>query len=104
MSKPLFLSRSYWRYGFSAAKTFDAVFAAFGVLWLTVEIASFFSDPAATWLKAQWPPFLVAGIIYAGWKARPVLRVSHRLTGRDTRIEIRVGDLFSVPGAVVIST
>lgn len=44
------------------------------------------------------------GTVQFLWKCAKMLSVSHRLEGQDISIEIRVGDIFSVEGAFIIST
>lgn len=99
-----YLSPSYWRHAFSTGKATKSILTAFGALWLFVEVASFFSQNAALKLKSQWLAFTILSILWALWDNRPVHQVSYRLKGRDVLIEIRVGDIFSLPGSIVVPT
>lgn len=101
--RPLFLTRHFWCYGFSIRTLVEAILASFGALWLAVSVTAFFSKQAASTLSSWGPVFLAAGLAYAAWRSWPVLRVSHRLPGRDTRIELRVANIFDLDGAMVIT-
>lgn len=97
-------SPAYWRHGFSLTRASGALLSSFGAMWLFAEIASFFSQDVGNWLRRQWLPFLVLGIVGALWQNRPRVRFACRLTGRDVVIEIRVGSMFDLPGALVIGS
>lgn len=97
-------SPAYWRRGFSAQRVLSALLASFGGMWLGAEILSFFSASAGDWLRGQWIAFLIAGIAIATWQNRPRVRFSCRLSGRDVTIEVRVGNMFALPGAFVIGS
>ena len=79
-----------------------SILASFGGSWLAVNSTNFFSPDAGNWLKRQGSHFLLLGIAIAIWRNWPKNRFACRLTGRDVAIEIRVGDLFDLPGAFVI--
>lgn len=97
-------SPAYWRHGFSVTRAGQALLSSFGAMWLAAEIVSFFSQDGGVWLRRQWIPFLVAGVVSAIWLNRPRVRFSCRLAGRDVIVEIRVGDMFALPGALVIGS
>lgn len=100
-----FASRGYWGSFASirtAKKAATALLGSFGALWLAVEVSSFFSDATAEFLKRQWLPFLLIGIVWALWSNRPRHRISCRMRGRDVAVSIRVGDMFEMAGAFVI--
>lgn len=101
--KPL-VSATYWRHVFSVRRAITSLLAAFGTLWLVIEVSSFFSTALAAWFKSLWLPFFGLGLAWAAWENWPRYRVAHRLVGRDVGIEVRVGDLFSSPGAIVVGT
>ena len=48
--------------------------------------------------------FGAAGLAIAAWLCRPKLAVSHKLNGRDVAIEIAIGDIFGLPGALIIGS
>lgn len=97
-------SSSYWKNGFSFIGTATSLLASFGILWLLVEIVTFFSPDSAASIKTAWWVFLILGVVLALWVNRPIHEVSCTLSGRDIQIRIRVGDFFAVEGAKVIGS
>ena len=83
-----------------------AFLSSFGVLWLFVEIAAFFSEETnvPNWIREHWYIFAGSGVLCALYLCRPSLSVSHRLNGRDVIIQIAIGDVFKFPGALVVGT
>ena len=88
----------------------SAILSAFGALWLLVELARFFFPSTVIFgnkalpdaLRDSWPTFFTIGLCLAIWSCKPRLRVSHKVKGRDTLVEIAVGDIFSFTGAVIV--
>ena len=81
----------------------SSVLYAFGVLWLLVEIISYFFPNLVSSVQESWWIFLVLGMsvgILRGW---PRLKVRATIQGTDADIEIRIGDLFEQDGAVVVA-
>lgn len=87
-------------------KGLSALLSSFGALWLCVEIADrFFKTTALPQLiESFWWLFFLAGVVAAIWICRPTLRFTEKLKGRDVDIEIAVGDLFSLDGAIVVGS
>ena len=78
---------------------------AFGVLWLVVETAAFFSPDFSESAKTYWLLFLIIGSLVGLFRAWPRLSVSASVAGTDCNITIRVCDLFTVNDvAYVVST
>lgn len=98
------MSAWYWKHGFSLAKAVAALLSSFGALWLLAGIASFFSEEAKAQIQQMWLPFLLLGVSIAFWINRPLHVVSCKLSGRDVRITIGVGDIFKNQGALVVGT
>ena len=92
-----------WRY-FSKSQILTAILAAFGVLWLVVEVGSFFSQSFSQGVKPLWWAFLLIGITAGLVFARPRLLASARIQGTDSHIEVRVCDMFSQKGDLIISS
>jgi hypothetical protein len=95
-----------WLRNFISIEAVSAVLSSFGALWLMVQITSFFLD-GTKWpdaVRNLWWLFGLAGLLIAAWRRRPRLTVSHKLNGRDVTIEIVVGDLFALPGALIIGS
>ena len=84
----------------------SAVLSAFGALWLSVEMATFFFQDTRVpdFIRSCWFIFAMLGIAIAIWLCKPQLAVSCKLSGRDVTIEIAIGDLFLFPGAIIIGT
>src|SRR5258708_17675935 len=97
-------SKAYWRHEFSLKRTITALLSSFGGLWLMVVATNFFSPTAGNWIREKWFVFLLLGFAIAAWQNRPKVCFTCRLSKRDVAIEIRVGDMFSLPGALVIGS
>ncbi len=97
-------SPAYWRHGFSVARAVTALLSSLGTLWTATAVTSYFWPSAVGWIRAQWILFALIGVALAVWQNRPRVKVSCRLAGRDVGIEIRVADMFSLPGALVIGS
>lgn len=87
---------------FSIAKILSSVLQAFGILWLAVEVASYFSKGFAEAAKSNWLLFVLAGLAVGITRAWPRLKVAARVDGTDCTISIRVGDMFRVQDANLV--
>ncbi len=103
-SLKLFLARDYWLHMFSIRRAGSDILAALGILWTIVEASSFFSSTAGDAFKRHWVLFLLAGLAYALYENWPRTAVSARLDGRDIVVELRVGNIFSLEGDLVVGT
>lgn len=92
-----------WRH-FSVPVLLSSLLGAFGLLWLCVEAGSFFSPKLAAVLQALWWVFLLSGVLLGFLRAWPRTFVRSRVANTDTWMEIRVCDLFSVKGGLVIAS
>lgn len=79
--------------------------------WLSIEILSHFSPTFEEWSRGNLRMFLfiiliglMIGFFHFLHKCAKTLSVGHRLEGQDILIEIRVGSIFNIEGAFVIST
>ena len=85
--------------------------------WLVIEILNHFHTPFEEWSRGKLGlPILIffsglgIGIIWYLWKCAKMLSVTHKLErthkleGQDISIEIRVGNIFKIKGAFIIST
>ena len=101
----LYFSKTYWKYNWSnVVGTFLKIL---GGLWLIVEASSYFVPQIADWTRGNWQLLLVCTAVWVLWaliKCRSMSLVSCRLNGREISIEIRIGDLFDIEGAFIIST
>ncbi len=87
-------------------KGLSALLSSFGALWLCVEIADYFfkKTPIPPLIESLWWLFFLLGVMTAIWICRPTLRVTEKLKDRDIAIEIVIGDLFSLDGAIVVGS
>lgn len=95
-----------WLRNILSLQAVTAVLTSFGVLWLLVEITTFFLS-GTVWpdrIKRMWALFGLIGFLYGAYSCRPRLSFKHKLAGRDVSIEVAVGNLFDFPGAVIVGT
>jgi hypothetical protein len=77
----------------------------FGLLWLIVEVTSFFATEAtANQAKSFWWAFLLFGIALSIYRLIPKKRFSYKLDGKDISIELVSGDLFKEKGPIVVGS
>jgi hypothetical protein len=100
-----FKTKSYWVYALwstDSLKTFIAVVAG---IWTIVDILDSFKCLDKKALPLYWliPLFLV-GILAVIFTRRPVKKIKYKHPTQDLIIEVRIGDLFSIPGQRIIST
>lgn len=103
-----FVSGNYWKKEFLQSRALAAFLEALGVLWLLLEIADFFFPDLKAYTATHIPnvrwAFFGLCLAFALWKAWPRSSLIRRLNGRDVQIEIRIGDMFSMSGALIIPT
>ncbi len=77
----------------------------FGALWLLVEATSFFgSIEASNRIKEFWCVFLLAGIAISFYRLIPKRKFSFIVEGRDTTVELVVGDIFKQTGPIIVGS
>lgn len=100
-----FKTKSYWVYALwstDSLKTFVAVVAG---IWTFVDIMDAFKYLDKKTLPLYWLiPLLLTGLIAVIVTRRPVIKIRYKHPSQDLTIEVRIGDLFSIPGQKVIST
>ncbi len=90
----------YWRRNWRGlARSF---FETLGVLWVLVEVSAFVL-PQVIELFPRWI-MLAVPLLRAMWECRPVPVVRHKLKDRDVWIEIRIADILTIEGSLIIST
>jgi hypothetical protein len=84
----------------------EAFLAAFGSLWLLVEIITYFSETSRIpeLLSGSWYLFLLAGLLIVVVQHIPTLSYGCKLNNRDTYIELVIGDLFKYEGDLIIGS
>ncbi len=77
--------------------------SAFGLLWLIVEISSFYaSDNTVKTLKGTWWIFGIVGLGFALFKLIPNSSFSFKVPDRDASIHIRKKDIMGVDGSLIV--
>ena len=87
---------------FSPLALIGSILQSFGVLWLIVEPSSFFFPSFGDFVRPYWWLFLLIGVVLGVYRALPKSKVSSRIQGTDSFIELRITDMFSVPAAFII--
>lgn len=79
--------------------------AVVGGIWLLVDILStlrvFDKEKLSFWYLI---PIAVIGLLSVILTRRPVKRITYKYPGQDLKIEVRIDNIFEVPGQKVIST
>lgn len=97
---------SKWLKNLVSLRAVGAWLSSFGALWLAVEITNFFLA-GSKWpdrLRDSWLLFGLSGFVIAAAICKPRMTVSHKLNGRDIAIRISIGDMFAMPGALVVGS
>lgn len=91
---------------FSWSRLLGATLHAFGMLWLIVEVVDyFFSDLGwSSSIKSGWWLFCLTGLSVGGVRAWPKRSVQAHIEGTDVRVEVRIGDIFKLGGAIVVGS
>ena len=81
-----------------------SLFAIFGAIYLVLEALDFFN----VYTKSKYSSYaflimIVISAIVSIIFRRPISYIFVKLPQRDVRIEVRIGDLFDVTGAIMIS-
>jgi len=88
-------------------KIFLSILSSFGVLWLIVEIGTYFLGETSSiiiGIKEHWLIFLIMGLLIAIIFGKPKFTIGGKLNNRDISVEISIGDFFKQNGALVISS
>ncbi len=100
----IYFSKSFWKHMFSVKVFVSSLLACIGTIWLLIEVLNFFSATAAESIKTAisiWG-FIAASIAIALFISKPKRLYSCRLNGRDTKIELYIGDYFDDSEAAFI--
>lgn len=100
-----FRTKSYWVYALWSVDSIKTFMAVVGGIWLFVDILStlkvFDKDKFPLWYLI---PIAVIGVFVVIITRRPVKKITYKYPGQDLKIEVRIDNLFEVPGQKVIST
>lgn len=98
-------SVAYWRYVLFSRSGIQALLSIAGAIWLIIEVLDFFQ----IYTRGEYGNYgfaivlLVSGFL-AILVRRPITSIEVRFPEHDFCLEVRIGDLFDAPGAVVISS
>lgn len=77
--------------------------SAFGLLWLIVELTSYFaSDETVTLIKAAWWAFGLLGLTFAIVKQLPKNKYEFKVPQRDASIIVKRCDILKLNGALIV--
>jgi hypothetical protein len=98
-------TQTYWRYALFSGEAIGKFFAVVGILYLCVDLADAFN----IYKKDRHSYYgliilVVLALLYVLSTRRPLSRISYKIPQKDFAIEVMIGDLFKVPGEVIIST
>ena len=98
-------TRAYWRYALFSAEAIGKFFGVVGILYLCVDLADAFN----IYKKDRYSYYgliilVLLALAYVLSTRRPLSRVTYKIPQKDFAVEVLIGDLFKIPGEVVIST
>lgn len=98
-------SWAYWRYVLFSINGIQSVLVVFGGIFLFVEALDFFGLYSRD-QYANYAVLLILGlsVLISTVTRRPITSITLGFPQRDFDVEIRIGDLFDSPGAVMISS
>lgn len=92
----------FWE-GLDFIKVGQSILTVFGTLWLLVEILAFFNKVEfSNELKELWWLFLIIGLLLIAYNNWPKLVFTYKVKNRDVSISIKIADIFTVKGALII--
>lgn len=98
-------TRAYWHYALFSGEAIGKFFAVMGILYLCVDLADAFNIYKKDQYKYYGLVILVMlALMYVLSTRRPLSRVSYKIPQKDFAVEVLIGDLFKIPGEVIIST
>lgn len=96
---------AYWRYALFSGEAVGKFFAVMGILYLCVDLADAFNIYKKDQYSFYGLIILVAlALLYVLSTRRPLSRISYKIPQKDFAVEVVIGDLFEIPGEVIIST
>lgn len=98
-------TRAYWRYALFSSEAIGKFLGVLGVLYLCVDLADAFNIYKKDRYSYYGLIFLILlALAYVLSTRRPLSRVSYKIPQKDFAVEVLIGDLFKIPGEVIIST
>jgi hypothetical protein len=100
-----FATRSFWKFAVFSTGALGQLLAAIGGIYLFMEIMDFLGIYKKDhYSKYAILPIMVVSLLYVVFTRRPLTRTKYKLPQKDCTIEVKIGDLFSEEGDIVIST
>lgn len=98
-------TRAYWSYALFSGEAIGKFLGVIGVLYLCVDLADSFNIYKKDRHSYYGLIILVLlALTYVLSTRRPLSRVTYKIPQKDFAVEVLIGDLFELPGEVVIST
>ena len=98
-------SKAYWQYVLFSRAGLESILGIFGLIYLVVEALDFFNiytqDKYASY---AFFIILLISIVISVLIRRPINSIAIQIPKYDILIEVRIGDIFDVSGAVMISS
>ena len=98
----LWVSRVHWKYSWRRAV--GSFFSALGITWTVVRFSFHYFPQIAEVIFGPWWIVVLPPIAFAAIRSRPILHVEHQLNFTDVRLEIKVGNILTIPGSLVVGT
>lgn len=98
-------TRAYWHYALFSAEAIGKFFGVIGILYLCVDLADTFN----IYKKDRYSYYgliilFLLALAYVISTRRPLSRVVYKIPNKDFSVEVLIGDLFKIPGELIIST
>jgi hypothetical protein len=96
---------SYWKYALVSKEAGKGILAAVGFLYLVINLL----DTFGIYLKKDYTKsqIVIVLILAVGWNLTqriPLRRFTYKVPKKDFGFEVRIADIFNVPGEVVVSS
>ncbi len=99
------LTRSYWSYALFRIDSIKTFMAVLGGIWLFVgifgDIRLIDKNNINYWYLLYFGIFSLLVVIFT---RRPLTKIIYNHPGKDLQIEVKIGNLFEVPGQKIIGT
>ncbi|MFN3686618.1 macro domain-containing protein [Salinarimonas sp.] len=96
---------AFWRHALFSREAMSNFLAAVGILFLAVQLADFFAVYTRD-KHSEYGFIFILGValLWVLSVRRPLRRVHYKLPSKDCSIEVKIGDLFTEQGEVIVSS
>lgn len=96
---------AYWRYAVFSRDAMAKFFSCLGILYLCINLA----DTFKIYEKGEYSHYgiifiVLLSIVFVVFTRRPVSRVVYKVPKKDLIFEVKIGDIFSEKGEIIISS